>query len=271
MTINEAIIEILTSSYSALSHKEIHDEIEIKKLYHFKAKDPLSIVRRQLRRHCYGIDFPSASPHKIYIIDNKAKNISTPSYKLWNGEEIQRNSPINIKEALPEEIIFNQYKKHLENTKKQLIDNILQANPAFFESLVVRLLMKMGYGWDESLSGKVLGGPGDEGIDGIINEDKLGLETIYIQAKRYSNNKVPATEIRNFIGAMALKSAKKGVFFSTSEFSEQARTHANRIPNMKVVLVDGKGLCDLLIQYEMGVTIANQYSIFEIDKNFFSE
>jgi restriction system protein len=172
---------------------------------------------------------------------------------------------------LPEEIIFDQYKSHLENIKKQLMENILQANPAFFESLVVKLLLKMGYGWDNSLSGKVLGGPGDDGIDGVINEDKLGLETIYIQAKRYNNTKVPSTEIRNFIGAMALKSAKKGVFFSTSEFTEQARAHANNISNMKITLVDGKGLCDLLIQYEMGVAIANQYNIFEINKNFFSE
>nr|WP_280529935.1 restriction endonuclease [Aeromonas dhakensis] len=170
---------------------------------------------------------------------------------------------------MPEEIIHIKHVEHITLIKQQLLDCINSSDPAFFEQLVVRLLLKMGYGWHESLAGKVVGGSGDEGIDGIINEDKLGLEKIYVQAKRYKSNKVPPSEIREFVGAMALKGARKGVFFSSSSFTEQAMSSASKAQGMNVTLIDGVQLCDLLVQHGMGVAVISSVDILEIDRNFF--
>ncbi|WP_235891350.1 restriction endonuclease [Klebsiella pasteurii] len=150
-----------------------------------------------------------------------------------------------------------------------MLDAINSSDPAFFERLVVTLLLKMGYGWHESEAGKVVGGAGDEGIDGIINEDKLGLEKIYIQAKRYNSKKVPPSEIREFIGSMNQKGAHKGVFFSSSCFTEQAINSSEKAQGMNITLVDGEQLCEYLVQNGMGVAKVSTYEIYEIDKNFF--
>ena len=152
--------------------------------------------------------------------------------------------------------------------KSQLLDQINSSDPAFFERLVIELLLYMGYGWDKKLAGRVTGGAGDEGIDGIISEDKLGLENIYIQAKRYKN-KVPPSEIRDFIGAMAIKGARKGVFFASSDFSEQAKNSAEKAQNMNITLINGTQLSEYLVQYEMGIAVVSDYKVYEIDKNFF--
>ena len=132
------------------------------------------------------------------------------------SKKVETNEPRS--ELLVEEIIHNNYSEHLMNLKQQLLGIIKSEDPAFFEKLVVDLLLKMGYGWNETTSGQVVGGRGDEGIDGIISEDKLGLENIYIQAKRYNSIKVPPNEVRDFIGTMTIKGARKGVFFTTSDF-----------------------------------------------------
>lgn len=115
----------------------------------------------------------------------------------------------------------------------------------------------LGYGWDQDSSGIVTGGSGDEGIDGIINQDKLGLEKIYIQAKRYSEKDVPSREVREFIGSVAMKGARKGVFFSTSGFTLSAIRQAQAAPNINITLIDGNSLCDLFIQNEMGIALGN--------------
>lgn len=271
MTIIEAIVNVLRESSNPLSPKDIYDLIINRQYYTFGAKDPLGVVRGEIRKHCYGVDFPSASPRKIFI-EVKATGQSKPLYGLWQG---QASNAVSLyvekitKDQLPEEIIHSKYLEHINSIKNQLLDAINSSDPAFFERLVVTLLLKMGYGWHESEAGKVVGGAGDEGIDGIINEDKLGLEKIYIQAKRYNSKKVPPSEIREFIGSMNQKGAHKGVFFSSSCFTEQACNSAEKAQGMNITLIDGRLLCEYLVQNGMGVAKVSTYDVFEIDKNFF--
>lgn len=115
------------------------------------------------------------------------------------------------------------------------------------------------------------GGCGDEGIDGVIYEDKLGLEKIYIQAKRYKANLVSPGDIRDFIGAMSVKGARKGVFFTSSDFTAQAKKHAEQVQSMNITLINGPLLCDYLVQHEMGIEKIVTYPVYEIDRNFFSD
>ncbi|HGO5293565.1 restriction endonuclease [Photobacterium leiognathi subsp. mandapamensis] len=271
MTITDAITKVLSEASGPLGHGEIYRRIVSGSYYSFGAKDPISVVRSKLRKHCYGIDFPSASPKKLFIQVNDKVTSRNALYKIWDGENKAVVADNKIKkDELPEERMHSAYSEHIKSVSEQLLEYIKLSEPEFFESLVVKLLLKMGYGWNQSTSGNVVGGKGDEGIDGIINEDKLGLEKIYIQAKRYADNKVSPAEIRDFIGAMAIKGARKGVFFTSSKFTEQASQHANNAQNMTITLIDGASLTDLLVQYGLGVAIANSYKIFEVDKNFFS-
>lgn len=271
MTIIEAIISVLKECNNPLSPKDIYDYIIDRKYYSFGAKDPLAVVRGEIRKHCYGVNFPSASPRKIFV-EVKASGQSKPLYELWQGQ-LSNAVPLTVekrtKDHLPEEVIHEKYLEHISSIKNQLLDAINSSDPAFFERLVVTLLLKMGYGWHESEAGKVIGGAGDEGIDGIINEDKLGLEKIYIQAKRYNGKKVPPSDIREFIGSMNQKGAHKGVFFSSSCFTEQAIYSAAKAQGMNITLIDGQQLCEYLVQNGMGVAKVSTYEVFEIDKNFF--
>ncbi|MBY5993681.1 restriction endonuclease [Ferrimonas balearica] len=271
MTITDAITRVLNESKEPLGHKDIYNRIVKMNYYSFGAKDPLSVVRSKIRKHCFGLDFPSASPKKLFVQANGQVNSRSALYKIWDGSSEKGNSEASMKkDALPEERIHASYTDHINSVSTQLLEYIKLSEPEFFESLVVKLLLSMGYGWDKSKSGNVTGGKGDEGIDGIINEDKLGLEKIYIQAKRYGNNNVTPSDVRDFVGAMAIKGARKGVFFTSSNFTEQAICHAKNAQNMTITLIDGNLLTDLLVQYGLGVAVANTYRVFEVDKNFFS-
>lgn len=206
MTIIEAIKAVLISEPEGLTSVEIYQRIIDKKLYQFGAKNPVGVVNGEIRRHCVGLDFPTAYPVKHFaivgkegkklkftIVENKIfKNVVNDHDKITNDNS----------EFLPEEKIASAIDEHLSQIKQQLVDNRMSNSPDFFERLVVELLLKMGYGYDKK-SGIVTGGSHDNGIDGIISEDKLGLDLIYIQAKRYSNtNKVGRKELQAFIGAM---------------------------------------------------------------------
>jgi restriction system protein len=221
------------------------------------------------------LDFPSASPKKLFIQTNGNNSSRNALYELWDGVHStsidlpSKNTSTKI-DLLPEESVDKAHKEHVKSVGNQLLEFIKLSEPEFFEALVVKLLLKMGYGWDQTSAGQVVGGAGDGGIDGIINEDKLGLEKIYIQAKRYKDNNVTPADIRDFIGAMAIKGARKGVFFTSSKFSSQAIKHSIDAQGMTITLVDGNYLTDLLVQYELGVAMVKSYKLFEVDKNFFS-
>lgn len=272
MTIVEAIKKVLIESNTPLSHKQIYDKIIDFDYYQFSAKDPSSVVRRTLRKHCFGVDFPSASPKKIFVESGMRASNSKPLYILWNGDSGPSKTPKSAGSGrLVEEVIHSEYQVHISSVKKKLLELIKVSDPAFFEKLVVDLLLAMGYGWDNEHSGAVIGGAGDGGIDGIVSEDRLGLENIYIQAKRYVDNSVSPKEIREFVGAMNLKGARKGVFFTSSDFSQQARQHVRDAQNMNVTLINGDALCDYLVRHKMGIAEVGVYRMYEVDKNFFND
>lgn len=174
-----------------------------------------------------------------------------------------------ISSQTPEEILEENYNIIKSSLATELLDTIKTCSPAFFERLVVDLLTSMGYGRSIGES-KVVGRSGDGGIDGIINEDKLGLESVYIQAKRWQGT-VGDVEIRNFIGSLQLKGARKGVFITTSDFTSQARNSAAMITGTKIVLIDGLTLADLMIEYNVGVSVKTSYEIKRIDSDYFEE
>jgi restriction system protein len=182
-------------------------------------------------------------------------------------EESAQTNPITL---TPEESIEASYSKLREDLAKELLDNIVRSSPAFFENLVVELLVAMGYGGSGANAARRVGQTGDEGIDGIIDEDKLGLDSIYIQAKRWKDSPVRSPDIQGFIGALTVKRAKKGIFITTSRFTDDARNFVANI-DMKVVLIDGKRLAELMIDHNVGVTTSNNYEIKKVDSDYFIE
>lgn len=150
-----------------------------------------------------------------------------------------------------------------------LLEQLQNSSPSFFEKAVLDLFLKMGYGGGEKQSGEVLGGVGDEGVDGLINQDALGLERIYIQAKRYqADNTISAEAMRGFAGALSMKQASKGLFVTTSSFTKGAVSAAERVQH-RIVLIDGQRLSQLMIDYEVGCSIQKTLSIKKIDEDYF--
>lgn len=152
---------------------------------------------------------------------------------------------------------------------QELLDRIMQNAPSFFEGLVIELLVKMGYGGSRQDAGQVVGGPGDGGIDGVIKADRLGLDSIYVQAKRWES-KVGESEIRNFVGSLVVRGADRGVFITTSAFQPSAIDYVGRL-HQKVALIDGKQLAELCIEFEVGVVESASYSVKKVDPEFFDE
>lgn len=268
MTIVEALKMVLSKYPDGLTNKEAYEEIIKYNLYEFPAKKPDNVVNGIIRRHCYGLDFPTANPVKYFkIVGYRGKK---PLYSLVNmNETISRISENNLidEETLPEEKIQKFYDEHLENICSQLIDNIMGKLPEFFEHLIVDLLLKMGYGYDSN-SGIVVGGSHDNGIDGIINEDKLGLSLIYLQAKRYAaGNTVGRREIQSFVGAM--QNIQKGVFITTSSFTHEAIEYAEYQQQKNLKLIDGAMLVRLMIKYEVGIVSQQCLKIYKVDNSYF--
>lgn len=268
MTILEAIKIVLNQYPDGLTNKEVYEEIIKQDLYEFPAKKPESVVNSIIRRHCYGLDFPTANPVKYFKITGyRGKK---PVYSLADvNEAVLRilNKKWAEDEILPEEKIQKFYEEHLENIYSQLMENIISRSPAFFERLVVDLLLKMGYGYDSN-SGIVVGGSHDKGIDGIINEDKLGLSLIYLQAKRYScGNSVGRHELQSFVGAM--QNIQKGVFITTSSFTHEAINYAEQQQQKSLKLIDGKALIRLMVKYEIGIVSQQSLKIYKVDNLYF--
>ena len=152
---------------------------------------------------------------------------------------------------------------------EDLLEQIKTMSPSLFEKLVVELLLKMGYGGSRKDAGQAIGKSGDEGIDGIIKEDRLGLDIIYIQAKRWEGT-VGRPEVQKFAGALQGQRARKGVMLTTSSFSQDAQNFVRQIDN-KIVLIDGEDLAGLMIDHNIGVSPVSVYEIKRIDSDYFSE
>lgn len=169
----------------------------------------------------------------------------------------------------PEEILENAFLNLRQNLAGELLQQIKSSPPRQFERIVVQLLVAMGYGGSLTDAGKAVGKSGDEGIDGIIKEDRLGLDIIYIQAKRWDNT-VSRPEIQKFAGALQGQRAKKGIFITTSDFSREANDFVAKIES-KIVLIDGQQLAQFMIDHNIGVTPVANYEIKRIDSDYFNE
>ena len=185
-----------------------------------------------------------------------------------SGKTITPPSP-DTEQIPPLEAVENGYQTLRDELAQELLDIIKKNSPEFFEKLVVKLLVNMGYGGSIQDAGVAIGRSGDEGIDGVIKEDHLGLDVIYIQAKKWDSS-VGRPEIQKFAGALQGKRAKKGVFITTSSFSREAVDFAKNIEN-KIVLVDGDKLAQLMIDFDLGVSPLNNYQIKKIDQDYFEE
>jgi len=169
----------------------------------------------------------------------------------------------------PEESIESAYQRARATLAVELLQTIKDCSPDFFERLVVDLLVRMGYGGTRKDAGKAIGKSGDGGIDGIINEDRLGLDVVYIQAKRWDSTSVGRPEIQKFAGALQGQRARKGIFLTTSTFSRDAYDFAARIDS-KIVLMDGETIAQLMIDYGVGVNTVASYELKRIDSDYFS-
>jgi len=172
--------------------------------------------------------------------------------------------------ATPSEALEAAY----ENLRDELVDELLnklkKTSPSYFERVVVELLVKMGYGGSRVDAGKAIGKSGDGGIDGIIKEDKLGLDVVYIQAKRWDNNPVGRPDVMQFAGALQAQRANKGIFITTSRFTDDARSYVSQIGS-KIVLIDGEQLTNLMIEHDVGVSTVSLYPVKKIDTDYFDE
>lgn len=180
-----------------------------------------------------------------------------------------KQTDVSISTATPEETIELAHQGLREQLGSELLTRILACSPSFFEQLVIELLVKMGYGGSRRDAGERIGQTGDGGIDGIIKEDRLGLDTIFIQAKRWQGS-VGRPEIQKFVGALQGQRARKGVFITTSSYTSDAIEYAAQI-DTKVVLIDGKRLAGLMMDFDVGVAPAATYVVKRIDSEYFEE
>jgi restriction system protein len=221
-----------------------------------------------------GLKFLKSNPTALRTKDLenfKAFKEFKESIDKKNQVDIKVSSNQDIDETVrtPEEALEYAYLKLKNDLSRDLLNIIKNCSPAFFEKLVIDILTKMGYGGSRKDAGEALGRTGDGGIDGIIKEDKLGLDIIYIQAKRWENT-VPVREIRDFAGALLSKKARKGIFITTSNFPNTAFEFVKSIEH-KIILIDGERLTDLMFEFNVGISSISAYEVKRIDSDYFEE
>jgi restriction system protein len=194
------------------------------------------------------------------------RNIQTQDDSVLSDEEVTRSV---MQDTTPEEVIEDEHQKLRENLAGDLLTTVKKCSPAFFERLVIDLLLKMGYGGTRRDAGRAIGRSGDGGIDGVINEDRLGLDAVYVQAKRWDGT-VGRPEIQKFVGALQGQRAKKGIFITTSTFSKEAIDYASCI-DTRVTLIDGEQLAQFMIDFNVGVSVMAFYELKKIDSDYFNE
>ncbi|MEO8231029.1 MAG: restriction endonuclease [Ignavibacteriota bacterium] len=241
----------------AKSYLKMAGLIENTKRAHFKITERgLSTLQENLEE--INIRYLKKFPDYVELSESWKKGGSTSEKE----EELQTPQT-------PEELLDSSYQDIRKTLAQDILSKIKLCSPSFFERLVVELLVKMGYGGSRTDAGKAIGRSGDEGIDGIIKEDKLGLDIIYIQAKRWENV-VGRPEIQKFVGALAGQGAKKGIFITTAKFTNDALNYIPR-NETKIVLIDGELLASLLIDYNLGVSTQAVYELKKIDLDYFEE
>lgn len=216
-----------------------------------------------------GLDFLQEKPLRVDV-----KLLERfPEFLEFRNRRRERESPsipaFTESGETPEDALAVAYQTLRADLEGELLQQVKESSPAFFERLVVDLLVKMGYGGSRQDAGRAIGRSGDGGIDGIINEDRLGLDVIYIQAKRWDTT-VGRPEIQRFAGALQGQRARKGVFITTSGFSQDAEEYASRIDS-RIILIDGARLTRLMVDHNVGVSTVGVYEVKKIDSDFFTE
>jgi restriction system protein len=184
--------------------------------------------------------------------------------------ESSPRTTLDVTTATPSEALEAAYENLRDELADELLARLKKSTPSFFERAVVELLVKMGYGGSRADAGKAIGKSGDGGIDGIIKEDKLGLDVVYIQAKRWDNNPVGRPDVMQFAGALQAQRANKGIFITTSRFTDDARSYVSQIGS-KIVLIDGEQLTNLMIEHDVGISTVSLYPVKKIDTDYFDE
>lgn len=197
-----------------------------------------------------------------YVTSSSEKSVASSSLLPHGASALAAAIP-------PLERLEDAYSQLRRDVEEQLLAKVKASTPDFFEQLVVKLLRNMDYGGSFRDAAQAIGRSGDGGIDGLIKEDILGLDMIYVQAKRYTTNNVPAGDIRDFVGALVGKKARKGVFFTTSGFSSEATRYAEAVEGRTVILVDGRQLVSLMIEHGVGTNTKETYAIPRVDDDYF--
>ena len=251
---------------------QVFDKVQWTTSYFMQAKIVETPTRGNYQITQRGIDFLAKHPSGF----NKKDLCEIPEFQTFAiGKQKEKNivveEPTEKEVATPTDSIEEAYSLINNALADEIISKIMEMSPVFFEKLVVELLVKMGYGGEFANSGIVTKPTKDDGIDGIIKEDKLGLDKILIQAKRYnSDNIVGRPAIQQFVGAITGQSASKGVFFTTSSFSKEALNYKPG-SGVKLVLIDGKTLASYMIEYNVGVSVSKVYEIKRLDSDYFEE
>jgi restriction system protein len=238
--------------------------LEATKRAHFKITDR---GRKALAEGLPRIDIEYLSQFSEFIQFRERGRLSNGA-ETTNAIDVAK---VPLPAQTPDELLRTTVSQIETALRKELLDRILAAPSAFFEGLIVALLLAMGYGGSREEAGKIVGRAGDGGIDGVIDQDALGLERVYVQAKRYGiGNPVSEPEIRAFSGSLGAAKANKGVFVTTSYFTQPAQSFAERHP-FKIVLIDGERLAALMIRHNVGVRIDETLYLKKIDEDFFEE
>lgn len=266
--------ELLPSGRQRVLHNRIHWA----KFYMTKAGLLASPARGRFVATEDGRALLATNPHRIDVKMLLQRPEFREFYKSSNGSDADpgdtretRQPDLDADATTPEEQIEAAYQAVLTALRADLLDRISQNSPAFFEKLIVDLLVAMGYGGSHKNAAAQLGRSGDGGVDGVVNEDRLGLDRVYVQAKRYAaTNTVGRPDVQAFVGSLVGLGATKGVFVTTSTFSPQARDFVKHL-SQRIILIDGRQLAELMIEHGVGVRVSRAIEFKRLDEDFFAE
>jgi restriction system protein len=219
-----------------------------------------------------GFNILEANPNNIdkdYLMQFESF-VEFQELKPTNQGATQSESQLSETEQTPQELLYSNYLRLREELAQDILEQIMVCSSTFFERLVVELLVAMGYGGSIEDAGRAVGRTHDGGIDGIIKEDKLGFDVIYIQAKRWRpDNAIGRPEVQAFAGSLMGFGVTKGAFITTSRFSKEARDYAENLKQLQVILIDGRYLAELMMDHDLGVSPENTYVIKRLDSDYF--
>jgi restriction system protein len=252
---------------------KIFSRIGWSRTYMAKAGLLETVSRGKFRITPRGLSLLKTKPQKIDVnlLNQYPEFVAfrTGSAPIKANSEVPGEVDLNVAQQTPQELLESSYQTLHRQIADDLLEKVSKASPRFFEKLVVDLLVAMGYGGSRKDAGQAIGKSGDDGIDGIIKEDRLGLDAVYVQAKRWKAT-VGRPDVQSFAGSLEGHRARKGVFITTSQFSGDAKEYVTRIEK-KIILIDGEQLANLSIEFGIGVEPITTYKVQRIDADYFEE